>query len=146
MHKILILNGPNLNMLGTREVHHYGSQTLEEINSKLNNIAIDNNCDIEFFQSNHEGDIIDKIHSVVKNVDFILINPAGYTHTSVAIRDALILSKIPFIEIHISNIFTREPFRHTSLLSDIAISVISGLGVYGYECALRYAIKYTHRL
>ncbi len=139
--KILVLNGPNLNLLGVREPGIYGNTTLASINENLTKIANENNVAIETFQSNAEYEIINKIHEAMGKVDFILINPAAFTHTSVAIRDAILGVKIPFFEIHISNVHAREEFRHHSFLSDIAQGVICGFGTDGYEYALRAAIK-----
>ena len=140
---ILVINGPNLNMLGTREPETYGSETLNDINNNLESIASSRNLTISCFQSNHEGCIIDKIQT--SKAAFIIINPAAYTHTSVAIRDALLSVKTPFIEIHLSNIYNREKFREKSLLSDIAYGVILGLGSNGYTLALTEAINYINK-
>ncbi len=137
---ILVLHGPNLNLLGAREPEHYGNVTLASINDKLHIQAQAANIALEAFQSNSEADIVTKIQSLAINkVDFIIINPAAFTHTSVSIRDALSAVKIPFIEVHLSNVFARESFRHHSYFSDIAVGVISGLGAEGYYAALRYA-------
>lgn len=135
---ILVINGPNLNLLGKREVEIYGSTSLEQLQERLLDDSRKLGVKISFFQSNQEGQIIDRIHAAYlsENVNGILINPGGLTHTSVALRDALLGTKIPFIEIHLSNIYSREDFRHKSFLSDIAIGVISGLGVTGYRFAL----------
>ncbi|MDY5780242.1 MAG: type II 3-dehydroquinate dehydratase [Succinivibrionaceae bacterium] len=141
MSKILVLNGPNLNMLGIREPGIYGSQSLKDIMDNLHNIANENNIELEDFQSNAEFEIINKLHSSFGKVDYVIINPAAFTHTSVAIRDALLAVKIPFFEVHISNVHAREEFRHHSFLSDIATGVICGFGPDGYEYALRAAIK-----
>lgn len=141
MSKILVLNGPNLNLLGVREPGIYGNVTLDSIVSNLSSIAKENNVELEAFQSNAEFEIISKIHEAMGVVDFILINPAAFTHTSVAIRDALLGVHIPFYEIHISNVHAREEFRHHSFLSDVAVGVICGFGADGYEFALRSAIK-----
>jgi 3-dehydroquinate dehydratase-2 len=139
---ILVINGPNLNMLGSREPETYGFETLNDINNNLESIAKSKNLAIECFQSNHEGAIVDKIQST--ETEFIIINPAAYTHTSVAIRDALLSVKTPFIEIHLSNIYNREKFREKSLLSDIAYGVIFGFGSNGYSLALTEAINYIN--
>lgn len=140
MAQILVLNGPNLNLLGSREPGHYGQDTLADIEQRLR--AQSGSHAIAFFQSNAEGALIDRIHQAgVDGVDFILINPAALTHTSVALRDALLGVRIPFIEVHLSNVHAREPFRHHSYLSDVAIGVISGLGAQGYELALSAALK-----
>ena len=135
-HKILIIHGPNLNMLGTREPDIYGNQTLEEINTALKAQADSLGFQIETFQSNHEGDIIDKIQQAHDSFDGIIINPAAYTHTSIAIRDALSLLNVPVVEIHISNIYQRESFRHTSMMSVIVTAQVSGFGPHGYMLAL----------
>jgi 3-dehydroquinate dehydratase II len=137
---ILVLHGPNLNMLGVREPEHYGNVTLASINDKLHVQAQAAGVALEAFQSNSEADIVTKIQSLAINkVDFIIINPAAFTHTSVSIRDALSAVKIPFIEVHLSNVFARESFRHHSYFSDIAVGVISGLGADSYYTALQYA-------
>jgi 3-dehydroquinate dehydratase-2 len=139
MASILVLNGPNLNLLGTREPATYGSTTLADIEQRLRTLAEGHT--LAFFQSNHEGALIDRIHQAGReDVDFILINPAALTHTSIGLRDALLGVDIPFIEVHLSNVFAREPFRHHSYLSDIAAGVISGLGAQGYELALAAAL------
>ncbi|MCT4705491.1 MAG: type II 3-dehydroquinate dehydratase [Ewingella sp.] len=138
---ILLLNGPNLNMLGTREPDKYGDQTLAQIVNALENEAKTLNVSLSHLQSNAEYALIDRIHQAKDNVDFILINPAAFTHTSVALRDALLAVSIPFIEIHLSNVHAREPFRHHSYLSDKAVGVICGLGADGYSYALQTAVK-----
>ncbi|AHJ76368.1 type II 3-dehydroquinate dehydratase [Kosakonia sacchari] len=138
---ILVLNGPNLNMLGTREPDKYGTLTLSEIVNGLNTEAAALDVELAHFQSNAEYAIIDRIHQAKDIMDFILINPAAFTHTSVAIRDALLAVGIPFIEIHLTNVHAREPFRHHSYLSDIAEGVICGLGAEGYSYALQTAVK-----
>ncbi|WP_073603686.1 type II 3-dehydroquinate dehydratase [Vibrio aerogenes] len=139
--KILVLNGPNLNLLGQREPAHYGAQTLAQIVETLHRQAVDAGITLEHLQSNREYELIDKIHQAMGNTDFIIINPAAFTHTSVALRDALLGVDIPFIEVHLSNIHAREPFRHHSYLSDKAQGVICGLGAQGYEFALSAAVK-----
>ena len=136
-HKIIIINGPNLNLLGEREKEKYGGMTLKEIEKECKNFAKKNNITIVFKQSNIEGKIIDYIQESRKKFDGLIINAAGYTHTSVAIRDALMILKIPIIELHITNIYNREKFRHKSLLSKVARSVICGFGTKGYVLALR---------
>jgi len=138
---ILLLNGPNLNMLGTREPDKYGSLTLSEIVNTLETEAKALDVAFDHLQSNAEHVLIDRIHQAKDTVDFILINPAAFTHTSVALRDALLAVDIPFIEIHLSNVHAREPFRHHSYLSDIAVGVICGLGADGYSYALQTAVK-----
>lgn len=141
MARILVLNGPNLNLLGTREPQRYGTETLEGIRRRLERITATAGQDLVFFQSNAEHELIGQIQEApATGVAFILINPAGFTHTSVALRDALLAVAIPFIEVHLSNVFAREPFRAHSYFSDIAVGVISGLGAEGYELALRAAI------
>jgi len=143
MAKILVLNGPNLNLLGVREPTHYGHQTLDDINSTLLKQAQAAGHELECFQSNAEYQLIETIHKAEQNkTDFIIINPAAFTHTSVALRDALLGVSIPFIELHLSNVYRREDFRHKSFFSDIAIGVISGLGSRGYEFALQYAFDH----
>ena len=139
---ILVLHGPNLNLLGEREPQHYGKQTLEDINQALKNIASAKSVQLETMQSNSEADLVNKIQSLSKEkFDFLIINPAAFTHTSVAMRDALSAVKVPFIEVHLSNVYAREPFRHHSYFSDIAVAVISGLGAEGYIAALNFAIN-----
>lgn len=138
MKKILIINGPNLNLLGTREPEIYGKTTLKDIEVQLKNQAEKLNIEIECFQSNHEGDIVDKICSAKNNFDAIIINPAAYTHTSVAIRDAFSAVDIPAIEVHISNVYSRESFRQNSLIAPVVVGQISGLGIQGYLLALEY--------
>jgi len=142
MNNILVLHGPNLNLLGTREPEHYGHDTLEAIDSSLMERAKRAGVNLICFQSNAENSLVDRIQQArADRVDFIIINPAAFTHTSVAIRDALAAVKIPFIEVHLSNIFARETFRHRSYFSDLAAGVISGLGAKGYELALEYALQ-----
>ncbi len=138
---ILVLNGPNLNLLGLREPTHYGSQTLEQIVATLRDQAQKADIELEHLQSNREYELIEAIHQAFGKVDFIIINPAAFTHTSVALRDALLGVAIPFIEVHLSNVHAREPFRHHSYLSDKAQGVICGLGAQGYEFALSAAIR-----
>ncbi|HEK1719125.1 TPA: type II 3-dehydroquinate dehydratase [Proteus mirabilis] len=138
---ILLLNGPNLNLLGTREPETYGHLTLDDIVQSLSADAQALNVKLTHFQSNAEHELINKIHAARGNVDYILINPAAFTHTSVALRDALLGVNIPFIEIHLSNVYSREPFRHHSYLSDIATGVICGLGAQGYRFALQAAVN-----
>ena len=140
---ILVLHGPNLNLLGTREPHIYGSLTLSQINEGLELLAGELGATLTAWQGNHEGALVDRIQAARQDgTDFIIINAAAYTHTSVAIRDALAGVAIPFIEVHLSNLYKREPFRHHSYLSDLAIGLISGLGADGYEAALRYAVRH----
>ncbi|MFO7642505.1 MAG: type II 3-dehydroquinate dehydratase [Candidatus Competibacteraceae bacterium] len=141
MAKLLLLNGPNLNLLGTREPAVYGATTLADLEQRCVELARTlGSHDLRCFQSNAEHALIERIHAArADGVAFIVINPAAFTHTSVALRDALLGVGIPFIEVHLSNVFAREPFRHHSYLSDIAVGVISGLGAQGYELALRAA-------
>lgn len=148
---VLVLHGPNLNLLGTREPSHYGNATLADINNSLESQAKQAGVALEAYQSNAEADIVAKIQSLVSpssksyKVDFIIINPAAFTHTSVSIRDAISAVNIPFIEVHLSNVYARESFRHHSYFSDIAVGVISGLGAEGYNAALQYALnKFKH--
>ncbi|MCG7490701.1 type II 3-dehydroquinate dehydratase [Vibrio sp. Of14-4] len=138
---ILVLNGPNLNLLGLREPNHYGSQTLAQITDRLAKQAQSAGIELDHLQSNREYELIEKIHESADKVDFIIINPAAFTHTSVALRDALLGVSIPYIEVHLSNVHAREPFRHHSYLSDKAQGVICGLGAQGYEFALSAAIS-----
>jgi 3-dehydroquinate dehydratase II len=135
--KVLVIHGPNLNMLGKREPEVYGNTTLDEINSQLEHLGKALGISVDTFQSNHEGAIIDKIQEAVTTQKGIIINPAAFTHTSIAIRDALLALDVPIIEIHISNIYKREPFRHKSLISDVADAQITGLGIKGYSIALK---------
>ena len=140
---ILVVNGPNLNMLGTREPDHYGSVTLAEIDQTLRDQGSGAGALVTCFQSNSESELVDRIQRAAgEGVDFILINPAAYTHTSVAMRDALAAVRLPFIEIHLSNIHARESFRRRSYFSDLAVGVVSGLGPKGYALALAYALEY----
>lgn len=137
---LLLLNGPNLNLLGSREPNVYGHQTLADLEAELVDEARALGHELLCFQSNHEGALVDRIHRAgADQVSFVLINPAAYTHTSIALRDALLGVAIPFIEVHLSNVHAREAFRHSSFLSDIAVGVIAGLGPIGYSLALRAA-------
>jgi 3-dehydroquinate dehydratase-2 len=138
---ILLLNGPNLNMLGQREPDKYGTQTLQDIVDDLQARAASSDVTLSHFQSNAEHALIERIHDAMGNTDAIIINPAAFTHTSVAIRDALLSVSIPFIEVHLSNVHAREPFRHHSYFSDVAAGVIVGLGPMGYSLALTAAIN-----
>jgi 3-dehydroquinate dehydratase-2 len=138
--RILLLNGPNLNLLGVREPGHYGSQTLEQIVEQLSQQAEQAGVELQHIQSNREYELIEAIHAAYNKFDFIIINPAAFTHTSVALRDALLGVALPFIEVHLSNVHAREPFRHHSYLSDKAVGVICGLGAQGYQFALTAAI------
>lgn len=140
---IAVINGPNLNLLGSRQAEFYGNDTLEQIDSRLEKRAKDAGVRLATYQSNAEADLIERIQQARRDrVDFIIINPAAYTHTSVAIRDALAAVGIPFVEVHLSNIFAREPFRRESYFSDLATGVLSGLGSKGYELALEFALQY----
>lgn len=143
---VLVLHGPNLNLLGLREPEHYGNATLDSINHALAHKAKLANVELETFQSNAEAELVTKIQGIAsKKTDFVIINPAAFTHTSVAMRDALAAVKVPFIEVHLSNVYAREAFRHHSYFTDIAVGVISGLGAQGYELALDYAIDKLNR-
>lgn len=142
MKNILVLHGPNLNLLGSREPDVYGRITLDEINNKLTQQARQNGINIAIMQSNAEFVLVERVQAArLDETDFIIINPAAFTHTSVALRDALAAVGIPFIEVHLSNIFAREAFRKESFFSDLAVGVISGLGASGYELALQYALS-----
>ncbi len=141
MKKILIINGPNINMLGIREPGIYGNITLSAIEKKLAGLARDLNVELEFFQSNHEGEIVEKIQSCLGKSRGIIINPAAYTHTSVAIRDALSAVSVPAIEVHISNIYSREEFRHNSFTAGVCAGQISGFGIDGYLFALKKLVS-----
>ena len=146
MARIAIIHGPNLNMLGTREPEHYGATTLDEIVDVLRSQSESAGVQLADFQSNAEHELVEKVQQAPsKGIDFIIINPAAFTHTSVGLRDALQAVGIPFIEIHLSNIFAREEFRRESFFSDIAVGVISGLGPVGYELALTAAIQYLEK-
>ncbi len=141
---ILVLHGPNLNLLGTREPHLYGHTTLEAVNAGLAGLASTLGAVLAAFQSNHEGALVDRIQAArLDGTDFIVINAGAYTHTSVAIRDALAGVRIPFVEVHLSNVYKREPFRHHSYLSDLALGVVAGLGPLGYEAAVRFAVQHV---
>jgi len=140
-HKIMVIHGPNLNMLGKREPEIYGKETLDEINAKIEDLAEKLGIDVETFQSNHEGKIIEKIQKTSGICKGLIINPAAFTHTSIAIRDALLLLNIPIIEIHLSNIYKREPFRRKSMISDVVTAQITGFGVQGYIMALKAIAK-----
>ena len=142
MAKLLLLNGPNLNLLGTREPEIYGSDTLDDIAKRLSQLAAKAKHTLKHEQSNSESELVNLIHQAARDkIDFILFNPAAFTHTSIAIRDALLGTQIPFIEIHLSNVYQREEFRQHSYFSDIAVGTIVGLGAQGYELALQAAIS-----
>ena len=143
MHRVLVIHGPNLNLLGSREPEVYGSETLDAIDARLAQQATGLGIELQTFQSNSEGALVDRIHQAgAEDASFVLINPGAYTHTSVALRDALLGTGIPFIEIHISNVHAREEFRQMSYLSDVAVGVISGLGSQGYDLALAAAARH----
>lgn len=141
MATILVLHGPNLNMLGSREPEVYGSETLADINARLNYTCIETGHHLQHLQSNAEYELIERIHDARnEGVNFIVFNPAAFTHTSIALRDAILATQIPFIEVHISNVYKREAFRHNSYFSDIAVGTITGLGSQGYDLALQAAL------
>lgn len=139
--RILVIHGPNLNLLGTREPEVYGSTTLDDVNQRLKAVAKELGVTLDAVQNNIEGELVNVIHAARGQYDAIVINPAAYTHTSVAIRDALAGVAIPFVEVHISNVHQREAFRHHSYVSEIAVGVICGLGTYGYEAAVRFIVQ-----
>ena len=142
---ILILNGPNLNLLGTREPAIYGGRTLAQIEAELSDVARRYSADLAFFQSNHEGALIDRIHVArTDGTTFLIVNAGAFTHTSIALRDAIAAVALPFIEVHLSNVHRREEFRHRSLLADLAVGTIVGLGAAGYRYALEYALSERH--
>ena len=146
MQRILVLHGPNLNLLGTREPSIYGADNLEQIDERLRNRAQASGVELLSFQSNIEGNLVDRNQEAGRDATgFILINPGAYTHTSVAMRDALLAVKIPFIEVHLSNVFAREPFRHHSYFTEVAVGMICGLGAKGYELALDSALQAVRR-
>jgi 3-dehydroquinate dehydratase-2 len=146
MKNILVLHGPNLNLLGSREPDVYGRITLDEINESLQNLAEKSSAKLLCFQSNAEAELVERVQlASLDGTQFIIINPAAYTHTSVALRDALAAVAIPFIEVHLSNVFARESFRKESYFSDLAIGVISGLGAAGYEFAVQFALGYKNQ-
>lgn len=139
--RILVLNGPNLSLLGAREPGIYGTRTLAEIERELSDLAQRHRAEVAFFQSNHEGALIDRVHAArTEGVDFIVINAGAFTHTSIALRDALAAVAIPFIEVHLSNVHAREAFRHRSYLADLAVGSVVGLGWAGYRFALEFAL------
>lgn len=145
MNKVLIINGPNLNLLGVREPGIYGSLSLPSIEGELQGIAPDLKVELSFFQSNHEGEIIDQIHQAMSTQDGIVINPGAFTHYSYAIRDAISAVKLPVVEVHLSNIHQRETFRHHSVIAPVAIGQISGLGSYSYELGLRALLQHLQQ-
>ena len=140
--RILVIHGPNLNLLGTREPEIYGTTSLEDINADLASAAKEWGAEVEFFQSNHEGALVDRIQEAQTWADGILINPAGLTHTSVALRDALVATDLPIVEVHLSNVFAREEFRHHSFISGIALGVITGFGPTGYGLGLNALLEH----
>ena len=140
--KILVIHGPNLNLLGKREPNNYGNKTLEDINISLKKQALKLGIEVEIFQSNHEGDIVEKIHNAVDNFDGILINPAAFTHTSIAIRDALLAVNLPSVEVHLSNLYSREEFRHHSYIAPACIGQISGFKENSYFLGLSALISF----
>jgi len=143
---ILVINGPNLNLLGARQEQYYGSESLDVIQGRLQQRARQVGVQLATYQSNAESELIERIQQARRDrVDFIIINPAAYTHTSVAMRDALAAVGIPFVEVHLSNIFAREAFRRESYFSDLAVGVVSGLGAKGYELALEFALQYGEK-
>ncbi len=146
MPTILVINGPNLNLLGNREPQHYGSASLEQIEADLTASAGEDNVELAFFQSNAEHELVNRVQSAAGDeVSFIIINPAAFTHTSIALRDALLAAAIPFIELHLSNVHAREAFRKHSYLSDIALGVICGLGAQGYQLAYQAALAHLRK-
>lgn len=134
--KIVVIQGPNLNLLGTREPHIYGGMKLEQIHEQMRNVALQSGVEIEFFQSNIEGELIDRIHECVGDAHGIILNAGGYTHTSVALRDAISATALPVIEVHISNVHRREEFRHTSMITAVCAGVIAGFGPFSYHLAM----------
>ena len=146
MSNILVINGPNLNLLGTREPEIYGEKSLDEINQELTNIATENGCFLEACQSNSESELVTIIQEKSQTIDYMIFNPGAFTHTSIALRDVMLAVDVPFIEVHISNIFSREEFRKKSYFSDIAQGTISGLGFKGYELAILSAIDQLSKI
>ncbi|NRA08133.1 MAG: type II 3-dehydroquinate dehydratase [Myxococcales bacterium] len=139
--RVLVVHGPNLNTLGTREPDVYGSLTVDDINEELGKVASGANAELEFFQSNHEGALIDRIQEARSWADGVLINPAGLTHTSIALRDALVATELPVVEVHLSNVHTRETFRHHSYVSGVALGVIAGFGASSYRLGLQALLE-----
>jgi 3-dehydroquinate dehydratase-2 len=144
LENVLVLHGPNLNLLGTREPGVYGTETVQSINERLRRMAKRQGAALQVFQSNHEGALIERVHAAKQQrISWIIVNPGGLTHTSVALRDAFAAVEIPFIEVHLSNIYSREPFRRHSYFSDLAVGTICGLGSRGYDLALQFALQST---
>ena len=143
--KIAVLNGPNLNLLGTREPELYGHETLEDVERRLREVALDLRVELEFSQHNGEGELVDRVHAMRGRMDGALVNAGAYSHTSLALRDALAGVALPFVEVHITNIYAREPERRHSMLASAAVGVVCGLGVYGYELALRGLVAHLSR-
>nr|CRH08086.1 3-dehydroquinate dehydratase type 2 [Candidatus Magnetococcus massalia] len=144
MKRVLVVNGPNLNMLGLREAKHYGAATLQDIEALCAEVGSRHGAQVSCFQSNHEGALVERIQQARDDADLIIINPAAYTHTSVAIRDALLAAEKPIVEVHISNIHKREPFRHHSYVSDIALGQVVGLGIQGYAFAMEAGLHHLN--
>ena len=143
--RLLVLHGPNLNLLGHREPERYGTETLDAVGARLDRLAAELGVALEHFQSNHEGALIDRIHEARGRVAGVLINPGGLTHSSVSLRDALLAVDVPFVEVHLSNIHAREPFRHVSLLADVAVGQVTGFGALSYELGLRGLVAAIRR-
>ena len=143
--KIAVLNGPNLNLLGTREPELYGHETLEDVERRVREVARDLRVELEFSQHNGEGELVDRVHAMRGRIDGALVNAGAYSHTSLALRDALAGISLPFVEVHITNIYAREPERRQSMLASAAVAVVCGLGVYGYELALRGLVAHLTR-
>ena len=143
--KILVINGPNLQLLGRRKAEFYGTRTLPEIEKDLRNTAAELGVELDFMQSNHEGVLVDAVAAAIGTVDGIVINPAAYTHTSIALRDALEAARIPAVEVHLSNVSARDDFRHVSLTAPMCLGQIAGLGADGYEWALRALVRYLKK-
>lgn len=145
MSKILVLHGPNLNMLGKREPEIYGTDTLDDVNQVLSDLADSLSVSVSFYQSNHEGELVDAVQAALGSYGGLLINPGAYTHTSVALRDAIAAVDIPTVEVHLSNIHKREPFRHHSYIAPIAVGQICGFGIYSYQLGLQALVNYLQK-